>query len=432
MIIPIYAVKWPKRSDLISLRECDIGQLEFLLERPVYVCKSSGTRALTDGNNIYISVYSDPGTSLISLSSVVGVLHGLKPSISQIVNGYLLRNYLEPGNVLVVDDIGLSVFTYAVLGDTHHMHGAFSYAANHLLQQRYDLVTSLANPHHINIFSQYTPYICQYPAYGFGDPGDVTSALSLIRNADKQRSYSFTCCGSLTPYQVGRRAFLKGLMKDSHLLDQTLLFPYQSHQNRYQQTLKEGYFAIIPSLNGQFSPQILSALMSVSIPILDSFHIIGTDASYELLNHFCISRHQLVLSELSQSIYSKYLQALPYLSKWLNEAYKHRLKYAFEHQYFFQKCSNYVRPKNLNGSRTLDSIESPVPLQLFRMLDNIYRESSQGVNFPGRGGGRSTITNQILSTLAKSDLETILPAIRQLSGTSGNHVYTKILTSIPN
>ena len=369
-MIHLYAVNWMPSRRLVTLAADPPDPISHILERPVFVCDKGFEGAFTDGQYLYLSARSLDHSRNINASDVLRLLGkgSLFPAGSD--ECYSIRNYIEPGNPVIFDDLENSSFTYAVMGDTHHMPKAFTFAARSFEEQRYDLITSLSNPHHLRLFGSYTDCVIEYPAYGFGPLEEASKAIRIISEGHHPRRYVFTCCTTLNRSQVGRKMFIRKVIDDFQFLENALLYPYQRDAESYHHILRLGLFSIVPSLNGQFSPQITSALFAGSIPLIDSHAILGHDSSYQDLRSCTISRRDHQISDLIRNSHDIYKSAHSSLVQWLQQATLHRRLYPYEHEYFMAMYSN-------DGYRQT-SIEISKDSSLsfrsstYNFLDNVY------------------------------------------------------------
>lgn len=227
-----------------------------------------------------ISVISTNSTQLLlpakndvyDLSYVFEVLQPLGfPKFQSII----LRNYIEVGNFFLTDIFHQSSLNYSVLGDTHHIPSSLEWCLKVLLKVRPALFYSRSNPHHalllhhilLDNFNLNIPF-CSAPDYLLVDPSLCAQSNSSVDN-------SALLCVSNLKVQSGRRRLLLRILKSTSLLSNFYFFNFTASEESFRHLLSSHTHLVIPSINGQISPQIFYGISHKCLPIVDSHSILS-------------------------------------------------------------------------------------------------------------------------------------------------------------
>ena len=196
----------------------------------------------------------------------------------------VLRNYLEPGNIVITDYSGNAYLSYVILGDTHHIAGSLSYCFFWVKQLKPDVVSSLANPIHLGIFKPVASRLTTYPYQVYMS----RHTIKPLGVCDK-REFSIALCGTLDSYHPSRTRLVRQLVRSARYLDSIHIFARQISGKAYLSELRRAYGCVIPSINQQVSPQIYYSLQVRTIPIVDCKAQLSSSQSLRQLASVCLS-----------------------------------------------------------------------------------------------------------------------------------------------
>ena len=181
----------------------------------------------------------------------------------------MLRNYLEINN-LFVSDKWIVQPHYCVIGDTHHLPHSLEWSLHCLSFLKPHFFFSRSNPHHAILIAQ-----CLQRSFGLAiDHSAAPDYLLVQPEVDIQThipiNYEAVSCISNLQFQSGRRRLVKKLLCNPYILDRIHLFDFMPESD-FRNLLLSSLYLLIPSINGQISPQIFYALSNHCLPIVDCF-----------------------------------------------------------------------------------------------------------------------------------------------------------------
>ena len=210
---------------------------------------------------------------LVDLADVLSVFRGVDhESLSSVV----LRNYLELGNFFVGDQSGHASLYYCVIGDTHHLPQSLAWCLDCLRCLKPHFFFSRSNPHHAILLAQ-----CLKRSFGLEIEYSAAPDYLLFQpqpvSADHHegdRQDAIFCISNLQN-QLGRRRLIRKLLIAPNLLSATQFFEFLS-ESGFRDLLYTSRCLLIPSINGQVSPQIFYAISHGCLPVVDCCRALQT------------------------------------------------------------------------------------------------------------------------------------------------------------
>lgn len=416
-LLAFYALRWSilNSSAQVPLNSFSVDTINCILDNPIYVAPYGQDLILSDGKHIYLSTSDPLNERCVYLSKALQLLESSIPKSLLSNKKIVARNYLEPGNIFLLDDLKISDFSYAVIGDTHHVRNSFSYSHHICDKFRFDLITSLANPNHLCAFKPYSDIIIEYPVFGFGGLELAYESLRLLDFHSFSSNFLFSCCCSLPKWQIGRISYIRELISDSNLLENTYLFEHSHDQSLYIKNLRNAHMSIVPSLNGQLSPQITSSLLSGRLPVVDSPNIFGSSPSHQLTKGISVYRFASDYISESKNLICNICDYTDRSVCWLNDCIDHLLSFPNEHDYFFNQFLNHNAVSITFNYKDLQSDQA----LLMACLDSIFACDIASI---------SSKCEKLLKTTYYKNI--LLRCISQLKGTSNNNFYNHIIDNI--
>jgi len=333
------------------------------------------------------------GCADVDAASIIGIGGRLSVDISELMNDHptlfesqcIIRNYIEPGSIFVTDNWDLSLGSYAVIGDTHHIKGAIRHAYRQLEAYPPLAIISLANPLHLGLWGKLNCPLLTYPWHSYIDNH---TTRNLVTSPERKNS-RLSICASLTHVQNRRSMYIKQLLSSPNL-NRIDFFVRQKDIDKYLDRLLLSSFCLVPSLNYQVSPQIYFSLRANSFPLVECRDQLVYSKSDIMLSHFCLDSYSLMElvtleDEEADLLYYSYLE------KW--KRYLHTLatneftgEYGFFCEGFFELKSysqySYTGPLSTGGTESI-AIAKYFDLWLARDDSWKYYSDDPGISFFG-------------------------------------------------
>ena len=154
---------------------------------------------------------------------------------------------------------------------------------------------SRSNPHHAILIAQ-----CLQRSFGLAiDHSAAPDYLLVQPEVDIQThipiNYEAVSCISNLQFQSGRRRLVKKLLCNPYILDRIHLFDFMPESD-FRHLLLSSLYLLIPSINGQISPQIFYALSNHCLPIVDCFAALNTSCYHRFLASILVSLDSTLLA----------------------------------------------------------------------------------------------------------------------------------------
>ena len=235
------------RVDVAAVKDCDIARVtcDYLA--------SDGWYLGEDGSAV-LNSKSNPIDSR-DLESFVG---GRR---------FVVINYLENGGVYITDKDGRAELVINEIGDTHHGEKSIEKTIRKLELIGRGVISSYANDGHLDLIAS--------------EGSKCIESISLIESVLADESYQsrkdtrFVYCRSVDSAQYGRRRMLISFrtsikMLVMHRRNSYIVGFERKDIKDYEKILARAEKCLIPTISGQFSPQIVHCLRNRCQPIVDT------------------------------------------------------------------------------------------------------------------------------------------------------------------
>lgn len=203
---------------------------------------------------------------LVDLSDIISVFCAVDCAV---FSNIVLRNYLEPGNFFVCDSYGHASLHYCVIGDTHHLSQSLTWCLDRLRHLKPHFFFSRSNPQHAILLAQ-----CLERSYGLQTEYAAAPDYLLVEpetlsiQKHERATHDALLCISNLQFQLGRKRLIKKLLCLPDLLASTHFFSFLP-ESCFRDLLFASRYLLIPSINGQVSPQIFYAISHGCLPVVD-------------------------------------------------------------------------------------------------------------------------------------------------------------------